>query len=266
MRFHRSRWALSLHLVPLLAAWVALAGSSCVRGPDGKLTNAIDVCALATNGSRCDDLQPCTDNDRCVNQKCVGTPVADHSPCTDGNLCTGPDQCLGGVCIGPALVDGTSCTDDDPCTDIDTCRGGVCRVGAALVCDDHDSCTVDSCVAGLGCVFAPRECAMVDAGADVLMSVDVRPDLPIDAGIDAGAGEDAADAGADATADTPDAGGPDLMATPPDFRARGGGCECTVGGAEDGREAGGALMLVGLLAAFLARRRRLKICASAPRR
>jgi hypothetical protein len=156
-------WLLA-RIIPFV---IAAGATGCVNGQGVDLMKALDVCVTSSDGSLCDDRQPCTLDDMCMNKKCVGTPVADGRPCTDGNVCSGPDQCRGGICMGPALADGTPCTDDDPCTDPDICQLGSCRSGGALVCNDNDSCTVDTCVAGVGCLFSPRECApVVDAAAD----------------------------------------------------------------------------------------------------
>lgn len=64
------------------------------------------------NGALCDDGDPCTLNDHCVNQACVGTPMvcADDLPCTES-------QCVGGTCQHtiPASLQGTVCVIDDAC-------------------------------------------------------------------------------------------------------------------------------------------------------
>jgi hypothetical protein len=180
-------------LLPLvgLVLGAALPGGACVQDPGAGLVSALDVCALSTDGSLCDDRQPCTIDDACINHVCVGTPVADGRSCTDGNVCTGPDQCLAGVCVGAMLADGTACTDDDACTDPDLCQLGGCVAGGARACDDGDPCTLDTCVSPGGCVFSPRECVMpADAGVDLGVDLsteasfdtppDLRPDLAID--------------------------------------------------------------------------------------
>jgi hypothetical protein len=229
---------------------------------------ALDACALANDGDLCDDHQACTYPDACLNKKCVGMPVLDGTHCTDGNVCTINDHCAAGVCVGTIEADGTTCTDGDPCTDPDVCMQGVCLSGGPLVCDDGNACTIDSCEPGVGCVFSQRDCGLPpDAGSDALMTPDAprfdsgadalvdlggdaivadgpmsdappfdtgvdlaAPDARVDAGppgpdaaIDGGPGGDAA--GSDALLD---AGG-DLMETPPELRARGGGCACAVG-------------------------------------
>ena len=248
--------------------WAGLA-AACVEPPPGSTAEqeALDVCALANDGDLCDDHQACTYPDACLNKKCVGMPVLDGTHCTDGNVCTINDRCSLGVCMGTIEADGTACTDGDPCTDPDVCMQGVCLSGGPLVCDDGNTCTIDSCQAGVGCVFSPRECALPpDAGADALMTPDApafdsRVDALVDLGsdtlladglisdappIDTGADVTAPDAAGDARPPGPDAGmdrggevdaaGSDALLdargdgieTRPDLRARGGGCACAV--------------------------------------
>jgi MYXO-CTERM domain-containing protein len=246
---------LSTRLLLWLLAATGLAAGACVEGPAPEELNALDVCVLANDGDLCDDHQPCTDPDLCVAMKCVGTPVANRTRCTDGNVCTSGDVCMAAVCVGTVLPDGTSCTDGDPCTDPDVCQLGVCQPGGPAICDDGDACTLDSCMSGIGCVFSPRECTMpvdarvdtppdigADLGADATSdarsdasSPDVGDALP-EAGIADGGGRDVGDAAM--AVDAIDAGGggdaadanADLVETPPDLRARGGGCQCTLGG------------------------------------
>jgi hypothetical protein len=243
---------------------------SCVDQPEPGSTNALDVCFLSPDGALCDDGQPCTANDVCVNRRCVGAAVADGTTCTDGNVCTSNDRCVAAVCRGTALADGTACTDDDPCTGADYCQASRCQSGAPTVCDDGDPCTIDMCAPTIGCVFSSRDCVSVDASLD--WAPDAVPtdatSTPVEAGAEAGLdasandGDDAApiidaqddqsvgpdavdattevDAGQDAAVDAEvDArdGAVDLAETPPDLRARGGGCNCALadaGGAGDG--------------------------------
>ena len=115
----------------------------------------------------CDDKSPCT-KDSCdpKSGKCLYTAVA--SPCDDGDACTTKDACLDIKCVGTATKcdDSTACTSDvcDPktggclftptdgacddgnqCTDGDVCALGKCTAGKAIVCDDSNTCTTDSC-------------------------------------------------------------------------------------------------------------------------
>jgi len=121
--------------------------------------NASIGCRPGTPGL-CDDGDPCTTNDVCVNGFCIGTPVR----CEDGNVCNGVETCdpASGACVSgppPSCDDGNPCTDDgcDPkrgcehsnnrgpcddgsrCTTADVCRDGTCA-GVPLACDDGDAC------------------------------------------------------------------------------------------------------------------------------
>lgn len=121
-------------------------------------------------GTPCDDGDPCTLDDGCAGETCVGTPrlCDDANPCTagscdektgeclfppamsacdDGNACTFNDQCAAGVCGGTPL----DCTDDNPCT-VGACQPDVGCVQTAvngIPCDDGDPCTLlDTCAKG----------------------------------------------------------------------------------------------------------------------
>jgi Cohesin domain len=98
---------------------------------------------FASDGTGCDDSDPCTQTDTCVAGACTGgNPV----------VCTALDQChlvgtcdsLTGFCDDPVAMDGTACDDSMFCTTADMCTGGVCG-GGPRDCDDLDSCTADSC-------------------------------------------------------------------------------------------------------------------------
>ena len=302
----------------LWACLLAGLSTGCVddpgREPVSGGTNALDVCAQSLNGALCSDNQPCTSNDVCLDGKCIGTPAADGTVCTDGNVCTHDDQCLAAICVGLPSADGAACTDDDACTALDTCQQGRCQPGAPTVCDDGDSCTIDTCAPSVGCLFSPRDCAVpadaaidsaidamtpdvmtpdagdmpdaaVDAGpdgapADGSGQADVRPEVDVDvdaAGPDA-AGPDAADTGeADGGADTgPDAepsdgrdAGADLVETPPDLRARGGGCNCATATAPGGGRPALATLALAVAWTMARRKKRARgreICAGARRR
>ena len=84
-------------------------------------------CAAAgSDGSPCDDDNPCTTSDACSGGSCVGTPVVNGTPCDDGNPCTTPDTCQAGVCSSSPAPNGTPCDDGDPCSRPDTCQAGSC--------------------------------------------------------------------------------------------------------------------------------------------
>ncbi|MFT7580266.1 MAG: hypothetical protein ACI9MR_001935 [Myxococcota bacterium] len=146
----------------------------------------------AADGIGCEDGNPCTTDDTCENGLCVGqgsscqcTTHADCTPFEDGDLCNGILQCLGNACVvapqtvvacnptgdtpcakntcdadtgqcaPQALVDGAGCDDGSPCTGSDACDSGLCR-GEAIVCNDDNPCTFDSCSPVTGCTFAPN--------------------------------------------------------------------------------------------------------------
>ena len=96
------------------------------------------------------------------------------SECNDGLFCNGVESCSAGICVSGDVVqcnDGVSCTVDvcdestDSCTNTDicgctanadcndgifcngeeVCNQGACQAGAPPVCDDGESCTMDSC-------------------------------------------------------------------------------------------------------------------------
>ncbi len=132
----------------------------------------------------CDDGDPCTKDDQCVQGGCFG----DVYECDDGLDCTlqacdglggcvlvevAPDFCLiDGACV-PAQErnpdneclwcdptkdargwsqNALSCDDHNPCTTGDTCVRGVCVGGAPPDCNDDNPCTNDTCDPAEGCV------------------------------------------------------------------------------------------------------------------
>ncbi len=109
---------------------------------------------------------------------CDDRTLADGTPCDDGNACTAGDVCAAGACkggSGPECSDGNPCTTDtcdpvkgcqhaaregacddgDPCTVGDTCVDAKCVPGAPANCDDHNDCTTDGCIQGVGCTNLP---------------------------------------------------------------------------------------------------------------
>jgi len=115
----------------------------------------------------CDDGDPCTD-DRCdPDAGCVHTP--NTAPCNDGNACTVQDRCTPDGCRGTPVSDLT-CSDGDPCTVNDNCVEGVC-VGTPNPCNDLNPCTRDFCdarhpdaILGTGCVHEPIDGGACDDG------------------------------------------------------------------------------------------------------
>ncbi|NUN13438.1 MAG: hypothetical protein HUU55_07365 [Myxococcales bacterium] len=114
----------------------------------------------------CDDGDPCTVNDQCVQGACQpGAPL----DCSDGNVCT-DDIC--DALTGCSNVNNTApCEDGNLCTAGDNCANGACVPGLPTQCDDGNSCTNDSCVPATGCVNAPNTSPCDDG--DVCTSGDV---------------------------------------------------------------------------------------------
>lgn len=149
--------------------------------------------SLVLEGFQCETPNVCDDGEVCTTESCEPdaggcqyTPAADHAPCDDGEACTAGEECLAGVCQGTEAIacdDGNACTDDwaeddgdgtcdDPATDCrhqnnvlpcsdgnactteDRCSAGSCVAGPALVCNDLNVCTNDSCTPSTGCVFS----------------------------------------------------------------------------------------------------------------
>jgi len=117
------------------------------------LTDGSCAAVNRLDGTGCDDGVACTSGDTCTAGSCGGTAVD----------CSGLNSaCVVGVCDATTGACGTSpvneggaCDDADACTDIDLCAAGVCAGTAAVVCDDGNSCSGDTCDPTLGCVFTP---------------------------------------------------------------------------------------------------------------
>lgn len=134
----------------------------------------------------CDDGNVCTTGDFCANNADACTPGPTPLNCNDADACTN-DFCnatggcyhvhlgncfncavagdcsaavcydvtcsIAGTCNYALQADGTPCSDGNACNGMETCSSGVCNAGAPLVCDDHNSCTNDTCVPISGCYF-----------------------------------------------------------------------------------------------------------------
>ena len=104
-------------------------------------------CAHQIHSGPCDDGNPCTLNDGCVNGACSAGKLLD---CDDGNPCTddacGPD----GLCVHPANE--AACDDGNECTVGDACEAGQCVYAGLAGCNDDNICTDDSCDPAQGCL------------------------------------------------------------------------------------------------------------------
>jgi hypothetical protein len=98
-----------------------------------------------TDGSGCNDGNPCTQTDVCAAGVCAGgNPV----------VCAASDQChdvgtcdtTTGLCSNPALLDGSPCNDGNACSQLDVCQSGTCTGTAPVVCAASDQChTTGTC-------------------------------------------------------------------------------------------------------------------------
>jgi len=91
-------------------------------------SNVPGGCVYTPNGLGCDDGDPCTVGDTCVQAKCVSG--LGKLQCADGNVCT-DDVCTPKVgCEFPAKPG--SCDDGEFCTVGDSCDAGKCKAGAMM--------------------------------------------------------------------------------------------------------------------------------------
>ena len=120
--------------------------------------NPLLGCLLTNNAGVCDDVDPCTLQDKCSGGVCVGTTPKD---CNDDNPCT-DDKCI--PMAGCSYDNNDNpCDDGNSCTTGDKCAAGSCQPGEPSSCEDGNVCTDDACVQGEGCVHEPN-----DAGCDDL--------------------------------------------------------------------------------------------------
>ncbi len=107
-----------------------------------------DCDGVTDNAGICDDGLACSD-DSCGGAKgCQNIP--NDAKCSDGNACTN-DVCEGNGCRTQVRVGGF-CDDGLICTIGETCKGGSCVGGSAVICNDGNQCTLESCDAMLGCL------------------------------------------------------------------------------------------------------------------
>ena len=95
------------------------------------------------NNVPCDaDKNACTDNDQCKQGVCVPGP---GKVCDDGNPCT-TDSCDPASGCTKTVDDGKACdADGNACTAADHCVGATCTIGKAVVCDNTNVCTKNTC-------------------------------------------------------------------------------------------------------------------------
>ena len=150
---------------------VTVAVSMTVVGCDDGNACTADTCDQATgcknssDGVQCDDGNLCTSGDACTNGTCKAGTTVDCS--TSGlvpNACQTPASCgaTTGKCALGDKPKGAPCSDGSKCTDVDACDTGACKPGAAVVCDDKNPCTSDSCSPTDGCQFVANTAACDD--------------------------------------------------------------------------------------------------------
>ncbi len=136
-------------------------------------TTGVYTC-VGPNAVKCNDKNPCT-QDQCDKDKgCVFSPVTDGQACDDGDACTDKDACSKGTCAGTSIDVKTKCDDNNPCTG-ESCnpqKGCVSLPANASNCDDGNACTKNdfckdgSCQSGVntcGCT-ADKDCAGSEDG------------------------------------------------------------------------------------------------------
>ncbi len=128
----------------------ANAGGACDDGdPCTAKDSCVDGACVGAGATNCNDGNPCTDDSCDATDGCLQTP--NDASCSDGDVCTTSDQCAGGACVGgPALV----CDDGNACNGVESCQFAVgCVAGQTLSCDDENPCNgLEKCDAELGCV------------------------------------------------------------------------------------------------------------------
>ena len=98
-------------------------------------------------GSKCDDGNACTVNEKCDKGLCTGSP----RDCDDGLVCS-KDSCDKDAGCLYAVTAGNKCDDGNACTAGDLCaKAGACVPGPGLSCDDNNGCTTDACDPASGC-------------------------------------------------------------------------------------------------------------------
>jgi len=149
------------------------------------------------NFGLCDDGNPCTEDDHCVNGICVGSSIPSCFPCAGDDDCAAQDACEDpycdeqGICdaranfdaeqfcCNPANGDLQTLDDENTCTD-DVCDRATGAVAHAPLpespCDDGLACTVlDACTATAACAgvdIESVECLIDDDCFGMLCNAD----------------------------------------------------------------------------------------------
>lgn len=136
--------------------------TGCTYGPaealcsDGSACTVIDKCldgeCASGDAITCNDGNECTDDSCAAEIGCLYTPNADY--CNDSNPCTVLDKCINGICVG---ADPKNCDDGDNCTvDMCTYLTGCIHVKSVPCCgnddvEDGEQCDDGNLEGGDGC-------------------------------------------------------------------------------------------------------------------
>ena len=136
---------------------------------DDSCNDVGDTCAHANNTVACDDGLYCTVSDVCSGGVCAGSDVCSGGVCAamncdDANVCT-DDSCddASDSCVNTNNT--ASCSDGNACNGAEVCSAGTCGAGTALVCNDGNVCTDDSCNPASGCAFTDNTASCSDGDA-----------------------------------------------------------------------------------------------------
>ena len=137
----------------------ACAGGTCVAGGPTDCSALDTGCTVGmcdaeeggcvgvpvSEGSLCDDGDPCTTGESCSAGACIDGSLLDCSH-LDGQCATGECNPSTGSCRAVPLADSTLCDDGNGCTTLDRCSSGVCTAGTARDCSAFtDDCNVGMC-------------------------------------------------------------------------------------------------------------------------
>ena len=153
----------------------ACVSNACVYTPittdtDGDGTpDCSDNCpnVTGTQGSACNDNNPCTTND-VLNASCVCTGTPDNTDTDGDGIANCSDNCPAVVGqVGSSCDDGNALTVNDVLNNLCICVGT--SVGCVVNgdCNDQDPCTEDACVSN-ACVFTPTADTDGDGTCDAI--------------------------------------------------------------------------------------------------
>jgi hypothetical protein len=114
------------------------------------IRSASNPCAGASDGTVCEDGNPCTLNDTCQAGACVaGAAKSCVAAAADACHTNGVCDTATGLCSKPAAADGTSCDDGDACSTASACVAGACVATSVVTCTAADQCHLaGTCTAG----------------------------------------------------------------------------------------------------------------------